>query len=105
MRRELAEEILQNPFVFVWRNAHAFDPERGAAMAWLARIVRNRCIDLLRQRGREAALDEASIDDWEDRVEPGRSGGAQSRCPPAAGLPRRDLRGPAQDPMWCTMRA
>ena len=65
-RREIAEEIVQDAFVVIWRNAHTFDPGRGPAMAWLARIVRNRCIDVLRQRGRETPLDEASIEDWED---------------------------------------
>ena len=65
-RRELAEEILQDCFVSVWRSAHTFDPARGTAMAWLLRIVRNRCIDVLRQRGRDAPLDHASVEDLED---------------------------------------
>ena len=65
-RRDLAEEILQDCFVNVWRSANTFDPGRGTAMAWLARIVRNRCIDVLRQRGRETPLDHASIEDCED---------------------------------------
>jgi RNA polymerase sigma-70 factor (ECF subfamily) len=64
--RELAEEIVQDSFLAVWRNARTFDPGRGAAMAWLTRIVRNRCIDVLRQRGRETLLDDASTEDWED---------------------------------------
>jgi RNA polymerase sigma-70 factor, ECF subfamily len=66
--RELAEEIVQDSFVLVWRNAHTFDPSRGAAMAWLGRIVRNRCIDVIRQRGRETPLDPASIERLEDPV-------------------------------------
>src|SRR5262245_26730326 len=64
--RELAEEIVQDSFILVWRNAHTFDPGRGTAMAWLARIVRNRCIDLIRRRGRETPLDHGSIEGWED---------------------------------------
>src|SRR5262249_36389779 len=64
--RELAEEIVQDTFVLVWNNAHTFDPGRGSAMAWLACIVRNRSIDLIRRRGRETALDNASIEGWED---------------------------------------
>src|SRR5262245_10926087 len=64
--RELAEEIVQDTFVLVWNNAHTFDPSRGTAMAWLARIVRNRCIDLIRRRGRETPLDHTSIEAWED---------------------------------------
>jgi RNA polymerase sigma-70 factor, ECF subfamily len=64
--RELAEEIMQDSFVLVWRNAHTFDPSRGAAMAWLGSIVRNRCIDVIRRRGRETPLDPASIESWAD---------------------------------------
>jgi RNA polymerase sigma factor (sigma-70 family) len=64
--RELAEEIVQDSFVLLWNNAHTFDPGRGSAMAWLARIVRNRCIDLIRRRGRETPLDHTSIEGWED---------------------------------------
>jgi len=56
--RDLAEDIVQDSFVLVWRHARSFDPGRGTAMAWLARIVRNQCFDLLRRRGRESPLDE-----------------------------------------------
>ena len=64
--RELAEDVLQDSFVLVWRHAHRFDPGRGAARAWLARIVRNRCIDLLPRHGREEPLDDALLETWED---------------------------------------
>jgi RNA polymerase sigma-70 factor (ECF subfamily) len=64
--RDLAEDIVQDSFILVWRQAHSFDPSRGAAMAWLARIVRNRCFDLLRRRGREAPLDDIVAQTWED---------------------------------------
>jgi RNA polymerase sigma-70 factor, ECF subfamily len=64
--RELAEDIVQDSFVLVWRQAHSFDPSRGAAMAWLARIVRNRCFDLLRRRERESPLDDVIVQTWED---------------------------------------
>ena len=64
--RELAEDVVQDSFVLVWRQAHSFDPRRGAAMAWLARIVRNQCFDLLRRRGREAPLDDAFMQSRQD---------------------------------------
>jgi RNA polymerase sigma-70 factor (ECF subfamily) len=64
--RELAEDVVQDSFVLVWRHARSFDPGRGTAMAWLARIVRNQCFDLLRRRGREAPLDETSLHNRED---------------------------------------
>jgi RNA polymerase sigma-70 factor, ECF subfamily len=64
--RELAEDIVQESFILAWRHAHSFDPGRGAAMPWLARIVRNQCFDLLRRRGREAPLDDSFMQSWED---------------------------------------
>ena len=41
-------------------------PRSRAAKAWLARIVRNRCIDLLPRHGREGPLDDALLKTWED---------------------------------------
>jgi RNA polymerase sigma-70 factor (ECF subfamily) len=65
-RRELAEDVMQDSFILAWRHAHSFDPGRGTAMAWLARIVRNQCFDVMRRRGREAPLDDGFMDSWED---------------------------------------
>ena len=65
-RRDLAEEVLQDSFVAVWRHATSFDERRGTALAWMASIVRNQAIDLLRRRGREAPLDPESMNAWED---------------------------------------
>lgn len=53
--RAAAEDALQDAFVDVWRQAAAFDPARGPAMAWLTVIVRNRAIDALRRDGRNPA--------------------------------------------------
>ena len=63
--RDLAEDILQDSFVQVWRKAHRFDPGRGAAMAWLACVVRNQCLDLLRRRRREVPIDDVTMEVWE----------------------------------------
>jgi RNA polymerase sigma-70 factor, ECF subfamily len=64
--RELAEDVVQDSFLLVWRHAHSFDSRRGTALAWLARIVRNQCFDQLRRRGRESPLDETFMQSWED---------------------------------------
>jgi RNA polymerase sigma-70 factor (ECF subfamily) len=65
-RRDLAEDIVQDSFILAWRHARSFDSRRGTAMAWLARIVRNQCFDVMRKRGREAPLDDALMQSWED---------------------------------------
>jgi RNA polymerase sigma-70 factor, ECF subfamily len=64
--RDLAEDVMQDSFILVWRHAQSFDPDRGTAMAWLARIVRNQCFDVMRRRGRESPLDDAFMQSWED---------------------------------------
>jgi RNA polymerase sigma-70 factor, ECF subfamily len=57
-RKDLAEEVLQDAFVQIWRNAATFDPSRGTPMTWLAVIVRHRALDMLRRQRPELPLDE-----------------------------------------------
>ena len=64
--RELAEDVMQDSFVLIWRHAQSFDPRRGSAMAWLARIVRNQCFDMMRRRSRESPLDDTLMQSWQD---------------------------------------
>jgi RNA polymerase sigma-70 factor (ECF subfamily) len=46
--RPVAEEVLQETFMRVWRNATHFAPEAGQPMAWLTAIARNAAIDRIR---------------------------------------------------------
>jgi RNA polymerase sigma-70 factor (ECF subfamily) len=47
-RQDLAEDVLQESFVNIWRRSGNFDPSKGTAMVWMTSIVRNRALDLLR---------------------------------------------------------
>ena len=47
-----AEEVLQDLFLQLWRNAAQFDSSRGSLPAWLLVIGRNRALSRLRSRGR-----------------------------------------------------
>ncbi|PSO20965.1 sigma-70 family RNA polymerase sigma factor [Bradyrhizobium sp. MOS003] len=44
------DDILQDSFLKIWRNAARFDSGRAPAMAWMSAIVRNTTIDHLRTR-------------------------------------------------------
>ena len=52
-RREIAEDLLQDVFVTVWRKASQFDVRRGNAEAWLFSMTRRKAIDRLRVSHRE----------------------------------------------------
>jgi RNA polymerase sigma-70 factor (ECF subfamily) len=56
-RRDLAEDVTQEAFVRIWRSAATFDPARGAALTWMATIVRNLAIDLKRSPAAEPTDD------------------------------------------------
>ncbi|RMC64852.1 RNA polymerase sigma factor [Sinorhizobium meliloti] len=45
-----AEDVVQDVFISVWKNAKRFDPSKGRATTWLYRIAANRCIDVRRWR-------------------------------------------------------
>ena len=49
-RADLAEEVVSDVFVQVWRDAHRYDDERGKVLGWLLVIARSRALDLLRRQ-------------------------------------------------------
>jgi RNA polymerase sigma-70 factor (ECF subfamily) len=44
-----AQDIVQEVFATVWRDAARFDPERGAASSWLYSMARHKAIDHVRR--------------------------------------------------------
>ncbi len=61
-RRELAEEVVQEAYVSIWRKAGQYQLGRGQPMAWMVAVVRNRAIDRLRKQSREPDV-AANLDD------------------------------------------
>lgn len=56
----MAEEVVEDAYFQVWRQAPRFDPARGKALTWLLAIARSRAIDALRReaRSRHERLDD-----------------------------------------------
>lgn len=64
--REEAEDVTQEVLLRLWRHQQGVDEERLGA--WLLRVTRNACYDLLRKRRSDVAIARgASLDDEEAR--------------------------------------
>jgi RNA polymerase sigma-70 factor, ECF subfamily len=48
-RRPVAEEVLQEAFLALWRSGARYDRARGSVRNWILRIVHNRAVDALRR--------------------------------------------------------
>jgi RNA polymerase sigma-70 factor (ECF subfamily) len=68
----VAEDVLQEVFMQLWRNPGMFDSSRGNLAPWLAVITRNRAIDQLRKRRPETDIEDVVVS-----VEPDMSGEAE----------------------------
>lgn len=57
----LAEEIVQEAFLAVWRDPTAYDEARGSVKSWLMGMVHHRAVDLVRREESQRRRAEASI--------------------------------------------
>lgn len=62
-RSQLAEEVAEEVYFQVWRQAPRFDAERGRPLTWLLGMARSRAIDAIRREARfqHEELDEESV--------------------------------------------
>ena len=60
--REVAEDVLQDVYLRVWRRAGRYDPDKGSAIAWLATIARNAAIDEVRRLGKRPEEGDDSLE-------------------------------------------
>jgi RNA polymerase sigma-70 factor (ECF subfamily) len=60
---QVAEDLLQEAFLSVWRRATSYSPQSGTVRSWLISIVHHRTIDYLRAVRRRAGLKEVT---WEE---------------------------------------
>jgi RNA polymerase sigma-70 factor (ECF subfamily) len=68
----VAEEVLQETFLAVWRDPQRFDPQRGRFVSWLLTVVHHKAVDMVRRESaarRRMVSGEGSEDGW--GAEPG----------------------------------
>jgi RNA polymerase sigma-70 factor (ECF subfamily) len=56
-RRALAEDIVQEAFLSLWRSGTNYDRARGSVRSWVLSAVHNRAVDALRRAGSKAGRD------------------------------------------------
>jgi RNA polymerase sigma-70 factor, ECF subfamily len=59
-----AEDVLQEGFTQIWKKASTFDGTRSSAFTWAVMIMRNKAIDRIRSRQRQARLIEAATQEF-----------------------------------------
>jgi RNA polymerase sigma-70 factor (ECF subfamily) len=64
--RALAEDLLQEVYVNVWRAVGSFDAAQAQPMTWLTSIARNKAIDSLRRAQSQPVLHSVHRDDDDD---------------------------------------
>ena len=63
-----AEEVVQDAFLALWRNARSFDTTRGGVRTWLLTIVHNRAIDRVRAARSRGSTVELEVADYAGAV-------------------------------------
>jgi RNA polymerase sigma-70 factor, ECF subfamily len=58
-----AEEVVQDVFLQVWRNARYYDEQRGPFIPWLMTLARNRALDRLRLKSERQRRQEAQTEE------------------------------------------
>jgi RNA polymerase sigma-70 factor (ECF subfamily) len=58
----LAEDIVHDAFVAIWKKAASFDASRGEARGWIYTIARNLALNHLRDNARVLAVEDDTLD-------------------------------------------
>jgi RNA polymerase sigma-70 factor, ECF subfamily len=56
-RRGMAQDIVQDAFLSLWRSGARYDRSRGSVRSWVLSVVRNRSIDMFRRETVRAGRD------------------------------------------------
>ena len=59
---EVADDLLKEVFLKIWKNIDSFDPKKGALFTWMLNITRNQAIDYLKLSNHEPQMKNVNID-------------------------------------------
>src|SRR6266850_5049533 len=68
----LTEEVVEDVYVQVWRDAGRYDATRGVPLAWLLTITRSRALDALRRRDEAQPVEapETLVEETDESADP-----------------------------------
>jgi RNA polymerase sigma factor (sigma-70 family) len=66
---EIAEDILQEVYVKIWKNIDSFDSKKAKFITWIANITRNLSIDKIRSKEYKNQLQNHDIEDYVNIIE------------------------------------
>ena len=61
---EIANDVLQEVFINIWRKIESYDPVKGRLFTWMLNIARNASIDTLRSRSYQNTQKNQPLQDW-----------------------------------------
>jgi RNA polymerase sigma-70 factor (ECF subfamily) len=67
---ELANDVLQEVFINIWRKIEIYDPAKGRLFTWMLHIARNASIDTLRSRSFQNTQKNQSLPEYVDSSKP-----------------------------------
>src|SRR5688500_7791673 len=62
---QVAEDMVQEIFLRIWRKPDSYVAQRGRFATWLTSVTRNRAVDEIRSRGRRFRYETASPEEQE----------------------------------------
>lgn len=62
---QVAEDMVQEIFLRIWRKPESYVAQRGRFVTWLTSVTRNRAVDEIRSRGRRFRYETASPEEQE----------------------------------------
>jgi RNA polymerase sigma-70 factor (ECF subfamily) len=65
---QIAEDMVQEIFLRIWRRPESYLPQRGRFVTWLTSVTRNRAVDEIRSRNRRFRHETASPEEQEREV-------------------------------------
>lgn len=67
--QEIAEDLLQEVFVKIWKNIDSFDSQKAKFITWIANIARNLAIDKIRSKEYKNQQQNHDIEDFVNIIE------------------------------------